>query len=82
MYMLGVSIFFALSCYCGLLVYATYHDCDPISTQVVTTEDQLFPLLVTRVFRGVDGLPGIFIAGVFSSSLRYSRLHLRINTYS
>lgn len=30
----GVLIIVSLSCYTGLLIYATYHDCDRVSTKV------------------------------------------------
>lgn len=76
-----------MSCYTGLVVYAAYHDCDPVSTkviskfenstlyllkfQLVTKSDQILPLFVTQLARNLPGLPGLFVAGVFSAALRY-----------
>lgn len=61
-----------LSCsYCGLLIYATYHDCDPLTTKLAKAKDQLLPLLVMRIFGDFPGVPGLFVAGVFSAALRY-----------
>lgn len=68
----GSTFFIATCSYCGLLIYATYHDCDPLTTKMAKVKDQLMPLLVMRTFGGVPGLPGIFVAGVFSASLRYT----------
>lgn len=30
----GVIMLLGACCYSGLLIYATYHDCDPLSTKV------------------------------------------------
>lgn len=60
-----------VSCsYCGLLIYATYHDCDPLTTKLAKAKDQLLPLLVMRLFGEYPGLPGLFVSGVFSAALR------------
>lgn len=51
-----------ISCsYCGLLIYATYHDCDPLTTKLVKAKDQLLPLLVMRLFGDYPGLPGLLL---------------------
>lgn len=61
-----------LSCsYLGLLIYATYSECDPLTTKLARAKDQLLPLLVMRIFGDYPGLPGLFVAGVFSAALRY-----------
>lgn len=60
-----------ISCsYCGLLIYATYYDCDPLTTKLAKAKDQLLPLLVMRIFGDYPGLPGLFVSGVFSAALR------------
>lgn len=65
-----------VSCsYCGLLIYATYHDCDPLTTKLAKAKDQLLPLLVMRLFGDYPGMPGLFVSGVFSAALRYFLLH-------
>ena len=38
----------------------------------VKKKDQILPLLVLHVAGDIPGLPGLFMAGVFSGSLRYS----------
>ncbi|XP_065361418.1 sodium-coupled monocarboxylate transporter 1 isoform X3 [Calliphora vicina] len=56
-------------CYMGLLTYATYYDCDPLSTKLAQADDQLPTILVMRILGSIPGLPGLFVAGVFSAAL-------------
>lgn len=67
-------------CYCGLLIYATYFDCDPLSTKLAKAKDQLLPLLVMDILGDFPGLPGLFVAGVFSAAL--SSLSTGLNSMS
>nr|XP_036675383.1 sodium-coupled monocarboxylate transporter 1 isoform X4 [Drosophila suzukii] len=62
---------FLLSCcsYMGLVSYAVYHDCDPISTKLAAAVDQLPSLLMMRTLGSLPGLPGLFVSGVFSAAL-------------
>ena len=53
----------------GMVLYATYSTCDPITANQVRTRDQVLPLLVLHVAGDIPGLPGLFMAGVFSGSL-------------
>uniref|UniRef100_A0A6P4FGM2 Sodium-coupled monocarboxylate transporter 1 isoform X3 n=1 Tax=Drosophila rhopaloa TaxID=1041015 RepID=A0A6P4FGM2_DRORH len=64
-------LIFLLSCcsYMGLVSYAVYHDCDPISTKLATAVDQLPSLLMMRTLGSLPGLPGLFVSGVFSAAL-------------
>jgi Na+/proline symporter len=52
-----------------MVVFAFYHDCDPISTRQVEKKDQIFPLFVMQVMGDYPGVPGLFVAGVFSGAL-------------
>ncbi|CAG2171216.1 unnamed protein product [Oppiella nova] len=58
-----------LSCLAGLVVFAKYSTCDPMSTKRIERFDQLFPLYVIQSFSFIPGFVGLFIAGVFSGSL-------------
>lgn len=73
-------ILLSICCYCGLLIYATYHDCDPLTTKLVKAKDQLLPLLVMDILGDYPGLPGLFVAGVFSAAL--SSLSTGLNSMS
>ncbi|KAG5877995.1 hypothetical protein JTB14_033644 [Gonioctena quinquepunctata] len=65
----GIVILMICCCYCGLLVYAMFHDCDPLTTTLAREKDQLLPLLVMEILGEIPGLPGIFVAGIFSAAL-------------
>jgi solute carrier family 5 (sodium-coupled monocarboxylate transporter), member 8/12 len=79
-YVVGVTIMIFLCVYNGLLLYATYHDCDPLTTQLAKAKDQMLPLLVMEILKDLPGLPGLFIAGVFSAAL--SSLSTGLNAMS
>jgi len=66
---LGIGSLLLICAYGGLVMYALYHDCDPITTQQVDKKDQLFPLFVMQVMGDYPGVPGLFVAGVFSGAL-------------
>ena len=45
----GIGGLLLICGYAGLVMHAFYHNCDPLTTQQVTTKDQLFPLFVLQV---------------------------------
>ena len=53
----------------GMVLYSTYALCDPITAKQVRTKDQVLPFLVLHIAGDIPGLPGLFMAGVFSGSL-------------
>lgn len=53
----------------GLIVYAKYESCDPVTTGQIKKLDQIVPLFVMEVASKIPGLPGLFIAGIFSAAL-------------
>nr|XP_018902475.1 PREDICTED: putative sodium-dependent multivitamin transporter [Bemisia tabaci]XP_018902476.1 PREDICTED: putative sodium-dependent multivitamin transporter [Bemisia tabaci] len=57
------------ACLCGLCLLYKYHDCDPIRTGRVKSNDQLMPLFVLDTMGRYPGLPGLFVAGMFSAAL-------------
>ncbi|XP_070142746.1 sodium-coupled monocarboxylate transporter 1 isoform X5 [Drosophila kikkawai] len=66
---IGLVLLYCGCVYVGLVCYATYYDCDPMSTGLAGRRDQLVPLLVMRVLGVVPGLPGLFVSAVFSAAL-------------
>ena len=49
----------------GMVMYAVYKKCDPITSKQVRTRDQMLPLHVLHVAGDYPGIPGLFMAGVF-----------------
>ncbi|XP_050713241.1 sodium-coupled monocarboxylate transporter 2-like isoform X2 [Eriocheir sinensis] len=59
-----------LLCYLvGLVAYATYKDCDPITSGRVQKPDQILPYLVMEKLTRMPGLPGVFVAAVYGGVL-------------
>ncbi|XP_076224195.1 sodium-coupled monocarboxylate transporter 2 isoform X2 [Nomia melanderi] len=65
----GIITIVSLSCYTGLVVFATFYDCDPVITKQIGKSDQLLPFFVMDLAASIPGLPGLFVACVFSAAL-------------
>jgi sodium-coupled monocarboxylate transporter 8/12 len=65
----GATLIILLSGLIGIILYAYYADCDPYTAKYVTDIDQIFPYFVMEVLSDKKGLPGIFLACIFSGSL-------------
>jgi sodium-dependent multivitamin transporter 6 len=65
----GAALVIILSTVMGVILYAYYADCDPYTAKYVTDIDQIFPYFVMEVLSDKKGLPGIFLACIFSGSL-------------
>ncbi|XP_068084240.1 sodium-coupled monocarboxylate transporter 2 [Anabrus simplex] len=65
----GILAIVTMSCYTGLVIYASFYDCDPVSTKSIGKADQLLPFFVMEISKNIPGLPGLFISGVFSAAL-------------
>lgn len=79
-YLTGIIVLNLMCYYNGLLLYAYFHDCDPLTTKLAKAKDQLMPLLVMEILKDIPGMPGLFIAGVFSAAL--SSLSTALNSFS
>ncbi|XP_060082496.1 sodium-coupled monocarboxylate transporter 1-like [Ylistrum balloti] len=55
----------------GIVVYAYYHSkgCDPLRSKQLTNPNQLIPFMVMDIFENIPGMPGLFMASLFSASL-------------
>ncbi|XP_055943500.1 sodium-coupled monocarboxylate transporter 1-like [Argiope bruennichi] len=64
-------LFYCLTCVVGLVVYAHFYTCDPLTSpsKPISAADQLLPYYMITVLRSYPGLPGICICGVFSAAL-------------
>ncbi|KAL0273741.1 UNVERIFIED_CONTAM: hypothetical protein PYX00_006346 [Menopon gallinae] len=65
----GWALVSVLTAYTGMLIFAKYFDCDPITNKDIKSPDQLFPLYVMDVLGEYKGFPGLFVAGIFSAGL-------------
>lgn len=66
---LGLSLLMLICGYAGLVIYAHFRTCHPIQPGIVSTSDQLFPLFVMHLMGNIWGVPGLFVAGIFSGAL-------------
>jgi solute carrier family 5 (sodium-dependent multivitamin transporter), member 6 len=66
---IGAAIVILLSGVIGIILYAYYANCDPYTARYVNDIDQIFPYFVMEVLSDKKGLPGIFLACIFSGSL-------------
>lgn len=68
--MVGLFILMITCAFGGLVIYTKYETCDPLKSGLVKTPDQLLPLYVMERLGNFKGLPGLFVAGIFSGALR------------
>ena len=67
----GLSVLMTICSLCGLVLYATYKGCDPVLRKLIADRSQLAPFFVMQHL-ALPGLPGIFVAGIFSGALRHA----------
>ncbi|XP_062571734.1 sodium-dependent multivitamin transporter-like [Saccostrea cucullata] len=65
----GMFIILSLVCSVGVVMYAFYSTCDPVSIGVIKKTDQLIPLFTMDLLGHLHGLPGLVLSCVFSGSL-------------
>ncbi|XP_018319368.1 sodium-coupled monocarboxylate transporter 1 [Agrilus planipennis] len=65
----GIGALVSMCCFMGLIIYAYYHKCDPVTRGVIVKSDQLLPYFVMHIASFMPGLPGLFVSGVFSAAL-------------
>ncbi|KAE9552332.1 hypothetical protein FO519_004457 [Halicephalobus sp. NKZ332] len=53
----------------GILLLAYFHGCDPVALGEINSMDQMSILMAGRVLSIIPGLPGLFLAALFSSTL-------------
>nr|XP_014352145.1 PREDICTED: LOW QUALITY PROTEIN: sodium-dependent multivitamin transporter [Latimeria chalumnae] len=63
------QIVLALGCLMGLVMYAYYGENGPLQSGQVSAPDQMVLYFVMDILRGFPGLPGLFVACLFSGAL-------------
>ncbi|XP_046571797.1 sodium-dependent multivitamin transporter-like isoform X2 [Haliotis rubra] len=67
----GFLITYTLAVMEGVVAYSyyDYHQCDPLVSKQISNPNQVIPFMVMDIFRGFPGIPGLFLAALFSASL-------------
>ncbi|GAB1602027.1 sodium-coupled monocarboxylate transporter 1-like [Argonauta hians] len=65
----GLALILVLCALIGIVMYAFYHTCDPKSINIIDASDQLLPLFVMDTLGHIPGIPGMFLATIFSGTL-------------
>uniref|UniRef100_A0A8C7QS09 Sodium-dependent multivitamin transporter n=1 Tax=Oncorhynchus mykiss TaxID=8022 RepID=A0A8C7QS09_ONCMY len=63
------QVVLCLGCLMGLVMFARYGEESPLDKGYVKTNDQMVLYFVMDVFRDLPGLPGLFVACLFSGAL-------------
>lgn len=68
--LIGVYLILTICCVTGIIAYAVYHKCDLLISKQVTRGEQILPYLVMDLLGDYHGLSGLFVACIYSASLR------------
>nr|XP_045596123.1 sodium-dependent multivitamin transporter-like [Procambarus clarkii]XP_045596124.1 sodium-dependent multivitamin transporter-like [Procambarus clarkii]XP_045596125.1 sodium-dependent multivitamin transporter-like [Procambarus clarkii]XP_045596126.1 sodium-dependent multivitamin transporter-like [Procambarus clarkii]XP_045596127.1 sodium-dependent multivitamin transporter-like [Procambarus clarkii]XP_045596128.1 sodium-dependent multivitamin transporter-like [Procambarus clarkii] len=63
------TLLISLTMIAGLVMFATYEGCDPLAAGLITKKDQILPFFVMDRLSSAPGLPGLFVACIFSGAL-------------
>lgn len=77
---IGFFVIMLFNCFTGIIMYALYHNCDPLKLKIVDKSDKMMPFFVQDVAGHLKGMPGIFISCVFSAAL--STISANLNSLS
>lgn len=69
LFTIGVTVIMTCNCLIGLVIYHQYETCDPLVSGRIEKVDQILPYFIVNVANKVPGLPGLFVAGIFSAAL-------------
>lgn len=69
MNIVGMIVLCGLLYFSGLCAFATYHGCDPLTRGLISTKDQIMPYFVMDKMGFLYGMPGLFVATLFSGAL-------------
>ncbi|XP_069162733.1 sodium-coupled monocarboxylate transporter 1-like isoform X2 [Procambarus clarkii] len=68
-FLVGLYLLWIVFYFSGLVAFATYSDCDPLTSGKIEKPDQIVPFLVTDKLSHLTGLSGIFVAAVYGGVL-------------
>lgn len=64
-----ITVLFSLSWVVGMVIFANYADCDPLSLGYISKIDEIVPFFVEDKFLNLPGLLGLVMAILFNSAL-------------
>lgn len=64
-----ITVLFSLSWVVGMVVYAVYASCDPLSSGYIEKYDEILPFFVEDRFSYLPGILGLFMASLFNGAL-------------
>ncbi|XP_057651521.1 sodium-coupled monocarboxylate transporter 1 [Diorhabda carinulata] len=64
-----ITVLFSLSWLVGMVVYAVYSSCDPLSSGYIQKYDEILPFFVEDRFSYLPGILGLFMASLFNGAL-------------
>lgn len=70
LFSVGVLLLWGVFYTSGLVAYAVYSDCDPLTAGKIQKADQIIPYLVADKLSHLTGLTGLFVAAVYGGVLR------------
>ncbi|XP_069960648.1 sodium-coupled monocarboxylate transporter 1-like [Cherax quadricarinatus] len=65
----GLYILWVVLLFSGLVAYATYRDCDPLTSGKIEKRDQILTFLVTDKLNYITGMAGLFVAAIYGGVL-------------
>ncbi|KAG0713737.1 Sodium-coupled monocarboxylate transporter 2 [Chionoecetes opilio] len=68
-FLAGLWCLWILFFFSGLVAYATYSTCDPLTSGKINKPDQILPFLVTDKLGHIPALSGLFVAAVYGGVL-------------
>ncbi|KAK9889562.1 hypothetical protein WA026_006936 [Henosepilachna vigintioctopunctata] len=64
-----ITVLFSLSWVVGMVIYATYSSCDPLTSGYIEKYDEILPFFVEDRFSYLPGILGLFMASLFNGAL-------------
>jgi hypothetical protein len=75
-YVLTMCVVMTFCNFIGFGMTAKYSECDPLLTKQITRYDQLVPYYIKDIAAEIPGVFGLYVAAVFSATLRYQSIVL------
>ncbi|XP_064113475.1 sodium-coupled monocarboxylate transporter 1-like [Macrobrachium nipponense] len=69
LFIIGLYVMWLTFYFSGIVAYATYKDCDPLTSGRIEKSDQILPYLVLDKLSHITGMAGIFVAALYGGVL-------------